>query len=149
MPYNAPNTYSSQGTTGYKSALAVGSPPVNVLEVKSFSNKPASTPEVDFTHLLSPAATREIKPGLIKPGTIKVGGNFIGDSTQLQFTTLSQAQTIFWFQVQAPVQNGSKTYTLSGYGYVADYSNGPFEDDKPIEFEVTIQLEGEYFETVA
>ena len=63
--------------------------------------------------------------------------------------TLSQAQTIFWFQVQAPVQNGSKTYTLSGYGYVADYSNGPFEDDKPIEFEVTIQLEGEYFETVA
>jgi hypothetical protein len=154
MPFSAPTTYASKANAGYQSQLLIGSsasPPVYtpVLEVKTIQPDQASMPEIDTTHLLSVANTEEFVPGMIKPGKVTIGGNFIGDSTQLNFTTLLQAQTIFPFQVTAPVQRGAKTYTLAGNAFIASYKNGPFENNKAIEFQVELQITGVYTETVA
>ena len=119
-----------------------------VLEVKSFTNNMAEVPEVQISQLLSPSNTEEMIPGMIKPGTIEVGGNFIGDATQLNFTTLMQNQTVFPFEVLANVQRG-KTYILTGQGFIKNYKNGPFENNKPVEFSVQIQMTGTYTEAVA
>jgi hypothetical protein len=154
MPFTPPATNASKANTGYQSQFFTGSsasPPAYtaILEVKSFSNDLISIPEVPTTHLLSPLNTEEFSPGMIKPGKIQVGGNFIGDATQLNFTALAQGQTIFPFKVTAPVQQNSKTYTLTGQGFIVGYKNGPFETNKAIEYMVDIQMTGAYTETVA
>ena len=153
MPFTPPATYPSKATTGYEAQFETGAgSPVTytaVLEVKSFTNNMAEVPEVAISHLLSPNNTEEMIPGMIKPGTIEVGGNFIGDATQLNFTTLMQNQTVFPFKVLANVQQSAKTYTLTGQGFIKNYKNGPFENNKPVEFSVQVQMTGTYTETVA
>lgn len=154
MPFTPPATYFSKATTGYLAQFYIGSaasPPVYtaILEMRSFSNDLISIPEVPTTHLLSPLNTEEFAPGMIKPGKIQIGGNFIGDATQLNITTLAQAQTIFPIKVTAAMQTSTKTYTLTGQGFVVSYKNGPFELNKAIEFMCDIQLTGAYFEAVA
>ena len=106
-------------------------------------------PEISTTHLLSPSNTEEFVPGMIKPGKVQFSGNFIGDASQLQVTTLAQAQNIFAFSIVAPVQRLSKTYTFLGNAFVAGYKPGPFENNKAIEFSAELQMTGAYTETVA
>ena len=139
----------TRGTIGYLGTFNMGSPLAPVLEVKRIRINPVDVPSVDFTHLVSPNATSELKPGIIKPGTIEVDGNFIGDATQLAFLTDAQARTVFAFSVTAPVDNGTKVYTASGSGFVSTYSHGDIEVDKPHEFSVKIQMTGALTEAVA
>ena len=60
-----------------------------------------------------------------------------------------QAQTVFPFRIKAPVQNNTKTYTLTGNGFFVSYKPGPFEINKAIEFTADIQMTGAYTESVA
>ena len=154
MPFSTPATYASRGNTGYASIFQTGnsaSPPVYtpILELKTIGPDLISMSEVPITTMLSPLNTEEFSPSMIKPGKIAIGGNFIGTADQLNITTLAQGQTIFPFQIIAPVQQSAKTYTLSSKGYVASYKNGPFEINKAIEFALEIQMTGAYTETVA
>lgn len=149
LPFTPPSTYASQANPGYLAQFLIGSPPTAIAEIKTFSLDLGSMPEISTTHLLSPGNTEEFIPGMIKPGKATFGGNFIGDATQLNITTLMQAQTIFPFTVKAPVQRNTKTYTCTGSAFVAGYKPGPFENNKAVEFQVEIQITGVYTETVA
>jgi hypothetical protein len=154
MSFSSPATYSSKANSGYLSEFLLGSsasPPIYtaILEIKSFTLDALTMPEIPTTHLLSILNTEEFIPGMIKPGKVTASGNFIGDATQLQITTLAQAQTIFPFQVVAPLQRLAKTYTFQSFGFIVGYKPGPFENNKAIEFSVDIQLTGAYTETVA
>ena len=154
MPFSAPAGYPSQANTGYLALFNIGttaSPPVYsaIAEIKSFAPDFISMAEIPTTHLLSLNNTEEFIPSLIKPGKVAFGGNWIGAASQLNITTLAVNQTIFPFQIIAPVQRNSKTYTVTGNGFVSNYKNGPFEINKAIEFSVEIQMTGSYTETVA
>lgn len=154
MPFTPPTTYASLANAGYQAQFLIGtnaSPPVYtaIAEIKSFAPDPISMAEISTTHLLSVLNTEEFIPSMIKPGKTSFSGNFIGDVTQLNITTLAQAQTIFPFQIKAPVQRNSKTYTMTGTGFIAAYKVGPFENNKAVEFSVEIQQTGAYTETVA
>lgn len=149
MPFTPPTTVASQANAGYLSTFLIGSPPAAVAEVRSFSLDLISMAEIATTHLLSPNNTEEFIPAMIKPGKVSITGNFIGDATQLQFTTLAQAQTIFAFSCKVPVQRNTKTYTCTLSGFVASYKPGPFENNKAIDFAAEIQLTGAYTEAVA
>jgi len=154
MPFTPPTTVASQANTGYLATFQIGttggSPVYSpIVEIKSFSADLISMPEVENTHLLSPANTEEFVPGMIKPGKVQFTGNLLGDSTQLNISTLAQAQTIFPFKIVAPVQRGTKTYTLTGSGFISAHKIGPFEKNKAIEFQGEIQMTGAYTETVA
>jgi|SRR5581483_3707938 len=142
------------GNIGYGAIFYTGdtsSPPAYtaVLEIKSIKKKNLTVPVVDFSHLLSPNRTAEKGPGIIEPGDIELGGNFIGDATQLGIQTLAQAGTVFPFKITAPVQKGAKTYTAIGLCFVTEY--GPadaFEADKPMQFMAKFQISGAVTETV-
>ncbi len=149
MPFTPPSTVASQANAGYLAQFLIGSPPTAIAEVKSFTLDLISMAEIPTTTLLSPSNTEEFIPSMIKPGKVQVSGNFIGDTTQLQFTTLAQAQTIFAFSVKAPVQRNTKTYTATMNGFISSYKPGPFENNKAIEFMAEIQLTGAYTESVA
>ena len=144
----------SLANSGYGATFFVGdtSSPIDytaVSEIASINKKNFSVPSIDVTHLLSPNTTEEMIPGILKPGTVEMTGNFIGDVTQLQFTTLAQAQTVFNFKVTAPMQKNTKTYTAVGTCFVTDFETGPFEANKKIDFKVTLQRTGILVETVA
>jgi hypothetical protein len=144
----------SLGNSGYTAVFftgVAGSPPTYtaVLEIASIVKKNFDVPAIDLTHLLSPNATEEMTPGILKPGTIEITGNFIGDATQLVFTTLAQAQTVFPWKITAPVQKGSKVYTASGLCFVTSEETGPFEANKKIDIKVTMQMTGTVTEVVA
>ncbi len=137
----------SQGNSGYGSIFytgVAGSPPTYtaVLEIATIDQKALTVPAIDLTHLLSPNTTEEMTPGIIKPGTIDISGNFIGDSTQLNFLTLAQAQTVFPFKQTAPVQKGTKTLTVTGSCFVTEFASGPFEANKKIDFKASMQTTG-------
>ncbi len=154
MPFTPPATVKSKANSGYLAMFYLGdtaSPPVftAVSEIKSFSADGFSMPEISNTHLLSPNNTEEFVPGMLKPGKVAFTGNFIGDASQLQISTLGQAQTIFPFKIVAPVQRNSKTYTFQCEGFFTAYKPGPFENNKAIEFSGEIQMTGAYTETVA
>lgn len=154
MPFTSPTTYASQANAGYLAQFLIGSaasPPVYtaIAEIKSFAPDPISMAEIPTTHLLSVLNTEEFVPSMIKPGKVAFSGNFIGDATQLNITTLAQAQTIFPFKITAPVQRNTKTYTMIGQAFIAGYKTGPFEINKAIEFSCEIQMTGAYTETVA
>lgn len=154
MPFTPPATYASLANTGYAAIFEIGtlaSPPVftAIAEIKSFTLPLISMSEISVTHLLSPNFTEEFIPSMIKPGKISASGNFIGDATQLSITTLAQAQSIVPVKIVAPVQRNGKTYTNVLTGFIASYEPGPFENNKPTEFKVEIQLTGAYTETVA
>jgi hypothetical protein len=154
MPWTAPTTYASKATAGYLSQFLLGSaasPPVYtaISEIRTFSLDPFTMAEIDTTHLLSLNNTEEFIPSMIKPGKCSAGGNFIGDASQLNITTLGQAQTIFPFEVLAPMQRLTKTYTFTANGFMVGYSPGPFENNKAIEFKVEVQITGAYTESCA
>ncbi len=149
MPFTPPTTVASQAVTGYLAVLKIGSPLVAMSEIKSFKASLINVQEVPTSHLLSPNNTEEQIPGMIKPGGLEFSGNFIGDAGQLQITTLAANQSTFAFQLIAPVQSGTKTYTLSGNGFFTKYEPGPFENNKAVEYAGAMQLKGAYTETVA
>jgi hypothetical protein len=145
----------TKATIGYESTFSVGNGAVSPItytemaECKSIKPNLITVPSIDATHLLSPNATEEKLPGLIKPGTIDITGNFIGDATQLNIQTLAQARTVFPFQTTSPVNSGTQVYTISGTGFIAKYDTGPFEPSKLIEFALTIEVTGSFNQTVA
>lgn len=154
MSFSPPATYRSNANTGYLAEflLGNGSSPeafTAISEIKTFRTDPITMPEVDNTHLLSVGNTQEFVPGMIKPGRVTAGGNFIGDASQLNISTLAKAQTIFDFQIIAPVQRQSKTYTFQAQAFVTAYKLGPFENNKPTEFETELQVTGAFTENVA
>jgi hypothetical protein len=149
MPFTPPTTYKSQANAGYLAQFLIGSPLAAIAEIKSFSSDLISMPEINNTHLLSQSNTEEFVPGMIKPGKVSCTGNFIGDASQLAIATLAQAQTIFPFQIKAPVQRNTKTYTCTMEGFIAAYKPGPFENNKAIEFSLEIQMTGAFVEAVA
>lgn len=154
MPFTPPATYASQAVTGYEALFYLGdnaSPPAYtaVSEIKSFTADPITMTEVSTTHLASPNNTEEFVPSMIKPGKVAFSGNFLGDASQLQITTLAQAQTIFPLKIVAPVQSRGKTYTFIGHGFFSAYKVGPFENNKAVDFTGEIQMTGSYTEAVA
>jgi hypothetical protein len=118
-----------------------------VAELATVSFAGFTVPEVDVTHLLSPNATNESIPGLLKPGTVDLTGNFTSSTTQATLTTLGQARTIFPWEILTVLSDGS-TYTLTGKGFVSKLSKGPFDATKKIDFACTIQVSGTFTETV-
>src|SRR6202044_2196311 len=147
MPFTPPTTTPSVAQTGYLAVFNIGtlaSPPVysNIAEVRSFSSDPITMAEVPTTTLLSPNNTEEFIPSMLKPGKTEFSGNFIGDTTQLNITTLAQNQTIFPFQLIAPVQRSTKTFTMTGNGFISSLKYGPFENNKAVDFSTSIQQTG-------
>jgi hypothetical protein len=154
MPFIPPPTYASKATTGYLATFSIGtsaSPPnfIPVVEVKSIQPTLIDVPQVQTSHLQSVGNTEEFIPGMIKPGTVKVTGQFIGDTTHLQFLTLAQSQAFFPWEIVANMQRNLKTYTCSGNGYIAKYDPGPFENNRPIEFSMDLQISGAISEVVS
>jgi hypothetical protein len=155
MPaFTAPAGYASVGTTGYGATFSTGSPLTAMLEIKTINGDYIDQEVVDFTHLLSPSATKEKRGGMIEPGTVDIGGNFIGDTTQLAIVPAMVASAegtapTFAWQIKAGVQNNTKTYTVTGTGFYKKYKNGAFEGGKPVEFSLTLQITGIISETVA
>jgi hypothetical protein len=147
----------SLANSGYGAIFSVGTAsgsPLDITyapvsEIATINKKNFTVPSIDVTHLQSPDATGEMIPGIIKPGTVEMTGNFIGDGTQLQFTTLARARAVFPFQITAPMQKNTKVYTGTGTCFVTDYETGPFEADKKIDFKVTLQVTGTVVEAVA
>lgn len=139
---------STKAAIGYLGTFNMGSPLAATLEIKHIQISGVNIPAIDATHLLSPNATEEKLPGLIKPGTIEITGNFIGDATQLLFLTDAKARTVFAWSVTAPVNAGTQVYTLSGSGFVGDYSHGAIEPSKVHEFTVKIEISGALTEAV-
>ena len=160
MPFDAPTTVASQATTGYLGTLEIGdsdSSPFGyegITELKSFKGNYFSTASVDVSHLLSPNATEEPRAGMLRPGTITFSGNFIGDSAQLGLmlsakASADQSQPTVGFRVKLAVQDGAKTYTAVGLGFVSKHEVGPAELNKPIEFAGEMQIVGLVSESVA
>lgn len=149
MSFAPPSTYVSKANSGYLGTFSVGSPPVPVLEVASFTAPIASSQPIKKTHLLSPNYTHELYQGMINPGVFDVTGNFIGDPTQTGILTDMQGQTTLPFQILSSMQEGSKTLTVSGVGYYSDLELGPFENDKNIDFKAKFQTTGSCTITVA
>src|SRR6185436_19531009 len=116
-------------------------------EIASIKPSNYSVPSIDTTHLKSPDATEEMIPGLIKPGTIALSGNFIGDESQRNITTLARAQTVFPWKITAPVNTGTQLYTVIGTGFITKYETGPFEANKKIDFAADLQITGTITET--
>jgi hypothetical protein len=147
MAWTPPTTYPSIAQTGYLAQFFMGteaSPDsyVAVVEVRSIKTNDLTVPDVNVTHLLSPAATEEMIPGLIKPGAIEITGNFTGDTTQINPATLAQNQTIVFWEVIAPVQRNTKTYTATGTGFINKIEYGPFENNKADDFAFGFQITG-------
>jgi len=144
----------SKANTGYLATFSVGDDTVSpisyvaIAEIASIKPSNYSVPSIDTTHLQSPNATEEMIPGLLKPGTIALTGNFTGDATQLNITTLAEAQTVFPWKITARVNNKTQVYTATGYGFVAKYDTGPFEPNKKIDFTADFQITGTITETV-
>lgn len=159
MPFSAPAMYASQATTGYLGTFEIGdeqSPPnySAVVELKSWKGNYISVPAVNVSHLLSPNSTEEERPGLAKPGTIDFSGNFIGDASQLAIMTkaknnAAQNPPTYPFRAKMPVQDGKKTYTVTGYGFVNKVEVGPAELNKPIEYAASFQVTGAVTEVTA
>jgi hypothetical protein len=151
MSWSLPTTYASNAVTGYGAEFAIGpnaSPfvPTYILEIKSIKVTNFSVSEVDVTHLLSPDATEESIPGLIKPGTIEIAGNFLADATQFDIPTsaipASENSTLLMYQIKANIQRGAFTYYNSGLCYVTKWEVGPFEINKPVEFMGSFKISG-------
>jgi hypothetical protein len=153
MPYTPPAMVPSLANSGYGTTFSVSaSSPVTfvaVAEITMITKRNFSVPSINVTNLLSPNTTEELIPGITAPGTVDLEGNFIGDTTQLQFVTLAQAETVFYFQIKAPMQRSAKTLTSTGTCFVTTYETGPFDSTKKIDFKVTLQVTGAVQEVVA
>jgi hypothetical protein len=154
MPFTPPSTVASQANIGYLAQFSLGSvaSPLSynaVSEVRTIKNNGNTVNIIDTTHLLSPLATEEMIPGLIKPGTIDVGGNFLGDTSHLSFNLLAQGRTIVFWKITAPCQSSTKTYTCTGTGFITKSATGPLTKDAANEFEMSLQITGPMTEAVA
>jgi hypothetical protein len=143
----------TQATIGYLGTFSVGdsASPIGytpTLEVKTIKPNLVTVPVINATHLQSPNSTEEKLPGLIMPGTVDISGNFIGDATQLNILTLAKARTVFPWKIVAPVQSGTKSYTVSGFGFVSKYDNGPIEPSALNAFTMTLEISGDITESV-
>lgn len=143
----------SQANVGYKATFSIGSltSPITytqIAEVKSIKSFEMTTPVVDVSHLQSPLFTQEKLPGMIQPGTVELSGNFTGDASQLTILGLQQSGEVFPFQVQAPVQNSTKTYQYVGRAFISKYTPGTFETTKVNEFTITMEVTGFVTESV-
>jgi hypothetical protein len=151
--FTPPVTTPSLANSGYGAVFSVSAAsPVSyvpVAEINSITKKNFDVTSIDVTTLTSPNATEEMIPGLMKPGTVEITGNFIGDPTQTQFNTLAQNQTVFYFQMTAPMQRKAKTYTATGNCFVLSYETGPFEPNQKISFKATLQITGFVNEVIA
>jgi hypothetical protein len=137
----------TKANIGYGAIFSIDGVPV--AECKTVKTSLFTVPSIDATHLLSPDSTEEKIPGILKPGTAELGGNFIGDASQLNIQTLARAFTVFPFTITAPINSRTQTYTVSGNGFISKYDTGPFEISKLIEFMATIEITGTITETVA
>lgn len=155
MAFTMPSTYKGKGTVGYGATFGVdpaaGSPPsiVVFVNIKSFEIDYGDRPKVTITHLLSPNFTEELVPGPTMPGTITFSGDSIGDVTQLELDTLQALLTSVPFQIVGSMQQGAKTVTITGFGYLESHKEGPFEIGKPVEISGKFQMTGPYVKTVA
>lgn len=152
MPFVFPTTVSSVGNDAYGATFYIGtvaSPDsYNIVhEIRSFTADFGTVPEVPLTQLLSPFATEEFAPGIIKPGKVSVTANFIYDSTQQGLTPLMQGQVVFFWKLVSPIQQKAHTYTATGTGFLVEYKPGPFEVNKAIDLMYSIQITGVYTET--
>jgi hypothetical protein len=142
----------TKATIGYLATFSTGSGSptsyTQMAEVKSIKPSIATIPAIDATHLLSPNATEEKLPGLIKPGTVEISGNFIGDSSQLNILALAESRDVFPFKITAPINSGTQVYTCTGTGFVSKYENGPLEPSKLNEFSLSMEITGTVTETV-
>lgn len=135
-------TYASQATIGYLGTFSIGSPLTQLTEVVSINFPRYAVPEIGKTHLLSPNATEELMPGLLKPGKISMTGNYLGDTAQASIDTLAQNQSTVPYQITFKVQNGTKTATITGLGYVAKMDIGPVEGEKKLDYAMDFQTTG-------
>jgi len=160
MPFTSPGTYASQATTGYLSQFGVdvtdASPPTwaYLEQVTSIKGSFATNPEVNVTHLQSPSSAEEIRSGLLKPGPMEIAGHYSGLPVQLQMYGLQQANAaqnppVQPFIAVMPMQNGTKTLTVIGKGYIMKFEVGPAENNKPIEYSLGVQITGIISQTVA
>ena len=127
---------------------------IALLEVKDLGYDPLSVPVLDATHLLSPNNTSEKIPGMIMPGQISLTGNFVGDTTQMNISTLAQAQTVFPWKITAPLRpltdgGAARVYTATGIGFFAKYTPGSFAAGKLNEMKATLEISGSITESVA
>jgi hypothetical protein len=154
MPFTIPTTVASKANTGYGAQFSIGSvaSPLSytaVSECKSIKNNGNTVNVIETSHLLSPLNTEEMIPGMIKPGTIDVSGNFIGDTSQLSFNLIAQAQSIIAWKYTAPCNNRTQTYTCVGTGFVVKSANGPLSNTEANGYDLSLQITGPYTETVA
>jgi predicted secreted protein len=145
----------SQATQGYESTFSIGtgvSSPYTytpMAELKTIDFGGIKVAIIDVSNLSSPGGFREKITGFKDGNTITVSGNFIGDATQLAILTAIMDGVAVPWKITAPVQNGTKTYTVTGMGIVTDRKIGPMEIDKAIEFSCTVDLTGPPVESVA
>lgn len=144
----------TKATIGYLATFSTGSnaSPIvytQVAELKSIKPSIATIPVIDATHLLSPNATEEKLPGLIKPGTVDITGNFTGDASQLAILGLAEARTVFPFKITAPTNSGTQTYTLTGTGFISKYEHDSLEPSKLHDFTMSMEITGAVTEVVA
>ena len=160
MPYIPPvAAVASKGQSGARAALGIStfplaSPPVYnyIVELKTLKVNGLTVPEINLSQLNSPNNTEEFAPGMNKPGTIQFTGNYIGDATQVQISTLinsANGANNLGYIVTGGVQQNTKTYTNSGIGYFSKYEVGPFENGKAVEITGEIQVSGTMNEAVA
>lgn len=146
------NQAPSKANLGYGAQFFVGagSPIVYtaVAEVTSITRKKFSVPAIDTTHLQSPNATGEMIGGIMKPGTYELAGTWTADATQIAVDALA-GLGLFPFQATAPMQSNTKTATTTGYCFVTESEEGPYEADKKIDFKITIQVTGKPVTVVA
>lgn len=120
---------------------------VDVAEIATINFSGVSVDQVDVTHLKSPNNMQESIPGLLKPGTIDLTGNFVADTSQLKLTTYLQGRTRFRYKITGQM-SGSRVYTVTGLGYVAKLSEGPWDANKKVDFAATVQAAGAFVAVV-
>jgi hypothetical protein len=130
--------------------IGTGEPAVfttSMTEVSTIDFSDFTVNEVDATHLLSPDATEETIPGLLKPGAIQITANYIGDEMQLSVNDLAQANTTFPWKITTPVGEG--TLTILGRGFITSQKVGPITPQGKTEFRFSVKAAGAVAYSVA
>jgi len=138
---------STRATLGYQAVfyLASVASPLGytaIIEMKSIDPGELSVPKVKATHLLSPNATEEYIAGLLEPPEVTVTGNYIGEASQAALDTVIAARLPVNYKITAPVDNGTKTLTRTGNGFLSKLKKGPFTNDNPSEVMFSLQTVG-------
>jgi hypothetical protein len=144
MPSPAGTTVSNVSTIGYGLDLAFStnlvSPSYTSLgQLTDVTDPDIEVGDVDKTGLLSPSATREYRPGLIKPG--KCTFKLIFNATQkAQIFSLMMGRTTCLWKITYP-DGASVSSTETFQGYINGYSGeNPIENN--IMADVSIKASG-------